>query len=124
MSKRAMRRGRISYDQMPNALIRAEQPLVDEALADIRAGRALDAACGTGRHAARLVASGHQTVGVDRSEAMLAIARRKVPQADFRIGDLTRLLLEDGSVNVAVWYALSSARSGQVTPRPATCQAY
>src|SRR5262249_58324453 len=44
------------YDQMPNALIRAEQPLVDEALDEVRAGRALDAACGTGRHAARLVA--------------------------------------------------------------------
>jgi len=90
------------YDEMPNALIRAEQPLVDEALAEVRAGRALDAACGTGRHAARLVASGHRTVGVDRSAAMLAIARRKVPQADFRIGDLTRLPLEDGSVDVAV----------------------
>jgi SAM-dependent methyltransferase len=33
---------------------------------------------------------------------MLAIARRKVPQADFRIGDLTRLPLEDRSVDVAV----------------------
>jgi SAM-dependent methyltransferase len=33
---------------------------------------------------------------------MLAIARRKVPQADFRIGDLTRLPLEDESVDVAV----------------------
>ena len=90
------------YDEMPNALIRAEQPLVDAALAEVRAGRALDAACGIGRHAARLVASGHRTVGVDRSAAMLAIARRKVPQADFRIGDLTRLPLEDGSVDVAV----------------------
>jgi ubiquinone/menaquinone biosynthesis C-methylase UbiE len=90
------------YDQMPNALIRAEEPLVDEALAQVRAGRALDAACGTGRHAARLVASGHRTVGVDCSAAMLAIARRKVPQADFRIGDLTRLPLEDRSVDVAV----------------------
>ena len=90
------------YDEMPNALIRAEQPLVDQALAEVRAGRALDAACGIGRHAARLVASGHRTVGVDRSAAMLAIARRKVPQADFRVGDLTRLPLEDGSVDVAV----------------------
>jgi len=90
------------YDEMPNALIHAEQPLVDAALADVPAGRALDAACGTGRHAARLVGSGHRTVGVDRSAAMLAIARRKVPQAEFRIGDLTDLPLDDGSVDVAV----------------------
>lgn len=90
------------YDEMPNALIRAEQPLVHEALADVRAGRALDAACGTGRHAAHLVASGHSTVGVDRSAAMLAVARRSVPKAEFRTGDLAALPLEDGAVDAAV----------------------
>lgn len=90
------------YDNVPNALIRAEQPLVHDALADVQPGRALDAACGTGRHTAHLVASGHNTVGVDRSEAMLAVARRKVPQAEFRTGDLLRLPLGDRTVDVAV----------------------
>jgi len=90
------------YDQVPNALIRAEEPLVHEALADVEAGRALDAACGTGRHAAHLVASGHTTVGVDRSAAMLAVARRNVPQAEFRTGELLSLPLGDGTVDVAV----------------------
>ena len=90
------------YDEMPNPLIRAEQPLVDDALADVGPGRALDAACGTGRHAAHLVASGHSTVGVDRSAAMLAVARRNVPQAEFRTGDLLSLPLGDATVDVAV----------------------
>jgi ubiquinone/menaquinone biosynthesis C-methylase UbiE len=90
------------YDAIPNALIRAEEPLVADALADVQPGWALDAACGTGRHAAHLVASGHAVVGVDRSAAMLAVARRKLPQAEFRVGDMTALPLDDGSVDVAV----------------------
>ena len=91
-----------NYDTIDNALIRAEEPLVERALTDVPVGRALDAACGTGRHAARLVAAGHVTIGVDRSPAMLTAAREKVPQAEFRTGDLTALPLDDASVDVAV----------------------
>lgn len=90
------------YDEMPNALIEAEEPLVDEALEGVPPGRALDAACGTGRHTVRLVKLGHQTLGVDRSEAMLAVARDRVPGAELRTGDLTDLPLEDASVDVAI----------------------
>src|SRR5215831_8339044 len=43
-----------SYDAIDNALIRAEEPLVKEAIAAFPAGPALDAACGTGRQAAQL----------------------------------------------------------------------
>jgi SAM-dependent methyltransferase len=90
------------YDRMPNALVRAEQPLVEAALCGLPHGVALDAACGTGRHTVRLVAAGHQTVGIDRSEAMLAIARSKVPPAEFGTGDLAELPLATESVDVAV----------------------
>ena len=90
------------YDAMENALIRCEEPLVDRALAGIAPGRALDAACGTGRHAARLVAAGHTTVGIDRTEAMLDIARAKVPDAEFRRGDFTGLPFGEGEFDVAV----------------------
>ncbi len=62
----------------------------------------LDAACGTGRHAAHLAAAGHPVVGVDASEAMLARARRRLPGADLRVGELTRPPLEDESVAGAV----------------------
>ena len=90
------------YDEISNFLIRAEEPLVEMALDGAALGVALDAACGTGRHAARLVARGHRTIGVDRSEAMLAIARSKAPAVDFRIGELTHLPLDSRSVDVAV----------------------
>ena len=88
------------YDEMSNALIRAEEPLVDAALADVAPGDGLDAACGTGRHAARLVANGHQTLGVDRSEAMLAKARSKLPAVEFSRGELTALPVESDSMDV------------------------
>jgi ubiquinone/menaquinone biosynthesis C-methylase UbiE len=88
-----------SYDGA-NPAIEAEGPIVDELLADVRPGVALDAACGTGRHAARLAALGHRVIGVDATEAMLARAREKVPVAEFRIGRLEALPVEDASVDV------------------------
>jgi ubiquinone/menaquinone biosynthesis C-methylase UbiE len=63
-------------------------------------GDALDAACGTGRHAATLVEFGHRVVGVDTTEAMLAIARKKVPSADFRSGRLEQLPVEDETTDL------------------------
>lgn len=91
-----------TYDSLPNALIRAEEPLVRAATADLPTGVALDAACGTGRHAAWLAAAGHATTGVDRTEAMLAVARTKVPDAQFRVGDLEHLPLGDDEIDFAI----------------------
>lgn len=62
----------------------------------------LDAACGTGRHAERLHRRGHAVVGVDRSPAMLALAKAKLPGCAFREGDLTDLPVDSGSVDAAV----------------------
>lgn len=89
------------YDEMSNALIRAEEPLVDAALEGVAAGDALDAACGTGRLSARLVSRGHRTVGVDRSEAMLDRARSKLSEVEFRAGELTELPVESASIDLA-----------------------
>jgi SAM-dependent methyltransferase len=41
-------------------------------------------------------------VGVDASAAMLARARAKAPAVEFRVGDLTKLPLETGSMDLAV----------------------
>src|SRR5581483_10009008 len=59
-------------------------------------GPILDLACGTGRVALAMARAGYSAVGVDRSEAMLGIARRKagerveLVQADLRDFDLGR----------------------------------
>ena len=82
------------YDE-PNPAIDLEEPIARGMIAAAPPGDALDAACGTGRHAATSVEFGHRVVGVDTTEAMLAIAREKVPAAEFRAGRLEQLPVED-----------------------------
>jgi SAM-dependent methyltransferase len=54
--------------------------------------RILDAGCGTGMPTARqFVAAGHEVIGLDISEEMLRLARRDVPEAEFRRLDITDL---------------------------------
>lgn len=53
----------------------------------------LDAGCGTGRIAIELARRGCHTVGVDLDEVMLAQARTKAPQLDWRLGDLSTIAL-------------------------------
>jgi SAM-dependent methyltransferase len=53
-----------AYDQPGNQLIDLEQPIVWEILDPLPCGTALDAACGTGRHAEHLAALGHKVIGV------------------------------------------------------------
>jgi ubiquinone/menaquinone biosynthesis C-methylase UbiE len=91
-----------SYDATPNPLIDAEQPIVHAMIDAVPPGVALDAACGTGRHTHHLVARGHRVVGVDASAAMLEHARRAVPGADLRIGDLGSLPVDSASVDLVV----------------------
>lgn len=90
------------YDEPGNELLELEQPVVWAILDSLPVGVALDAACGTGRHSARLAELGHSVIGVDRTPEMLAVARAKVPAGDFREGDLHALPLEDDSVDIVV----------------------
>ncbi len=62
--------------------------------------RVLDAGCGTGRTAIELARRGMEIVGVDLDEVMLAQARKKAPQLDWRLGDLS--IIELGMVFDAI----------------------
>jgi SAM-dependent methyltransferase len=90
-----------TYDA-PLRLFPVEEPAVRGLLADLRPGRVLDAACGTGRHSVWLAARGHDVIGVDASPDMLAKAKAKLPDARFEQGDLTALPLPDASVDAAL----------------------
>jgi ubiquinone/menaquinone biosynthesis C-methylase UbiE len=90
------------YDQPGNELVDIEQPIVREILDGLPVGIALDAACGTGRHAAYLASLGHTVVGVDTSREMLAVARAKLPAAELHEADLHDLPLADDSVDLVV----------------------
>jgi SAM-dependent methyltransferase len=90
------------YDRPGNPAIDVEEPVVHGILGGLARGDALDAACGTGRHSRMLVKLGHRVIGVDTTEAMLGVAREKVPTADFRPGRLEALPVDDASVDVVV----------------------
>ncbi|SBT39457.1 class I SAM-dependent methyltransferase [Micromonospora auratinigra] len=91
-----------TYDRPGNPMVELEEPVVRGFLADLPPGRALDAACGTGRHAAWLAGRGHRVTGVDSSPEMLELARAKVPEADLRLGDLRTLPVPDGGFDLVV----------------------
>ena len=54
----------------------------------IREGLIVDLGCGTGILARELVAAGYGVLGIDISEAMVEIARKRTPKAGFRVGAL------------------------------------
>ena len=90
-----------TYDQ-PLRLFPIEHPAMRMLLDPLPPSLVLDAACGTGRYSGYLAERGHRVVGVDRSPAMLAKARAKLPESEFREGDLEALPLESGSVDAVV----------------------
>jgi SAM-dependent methyltransferase len=91
-----------SYDDPGNPIVALEETAVRELLEGAPVGNALDAGCGTGRHARTLVAMGNTVSGVDLTPEMLERARVNVPEASFAVADLRELPFEDASFSVAV----------------------
>jgi SAM-dependent methyltransferase len=55
---------------------------------EIRDGLVVDLGCGSGLWAKQLVNARYQVLGIDISEAMIRIARKRVPEAEFRVESL------------------------------------
>jgi ubiquinone/menaquinone biosynthesis C-methylase UbiE len=75
----------------------AETRLLEELLAALPARRVLDVACGTGFLTRRLPGD---VVGLDQSDAMLAVARARLPSARFVHGDAFALPFSSGSFDI------------------------
>lgn len=96
--------GRAVYDwaelQEPTA-----QPLW-EAMLDVAAvgpgTRLLDAGCGAGGASVLAAGRGAQVNGLDAADTLLAIARARVPDGDFRLGDLETLPYADGTFDAVI----------------------
>ena len=88
----------------PNPLITTEaavsQPILERHASG--AGKVLDAACGTGRHAAFLHSLGCEVVGIDQSPDMLDVARAKLPTVQFELGPIEHMPFEDDEFDLAV----------------------
>src|SRR5262245_14758219 len=72
---------------------------------DVEAGRqVLEVGCGSGVFLRLAADRGATVVGLDASEALLEIARRRVPEADLRAGDLQFLPYEDDRFDVVAGF--------------------
>src|SRR5579875_1447042 len=60
----------------------------------VAGARMLDVCCGSGHVTQELVRRGYQVTGIDASSELIAIARRTMPEADFRVQDARALRLE------------------------------
>lgn len=58
---------------------------------NIHHGLVVDLGCGSGLSALELTKSHYQVLGIDISEAMIAIARARVPRAEFRVESLFKV---------------------------------
>jgi ubiquinone/menaquinone biosynthesis C-methylase UbiE len=70
-------------------------------------GRVVDVGCGPGRVAAFLAEHGLDVIGVDVSQAMLAVARTAHPHIEFVEGRIDALPIETGALaGVVCWYSI------------------
>ena len=91
-----------TYDGQANPILIAEQAAVRAIVERYPVGAALDAACGTGRHAAYLASHGYDVIAIDATPAMLEIARTMAAGARFEVGRLESIPLGGASVDLAV----------------------
>lgn len=91
-----------TYDGEDNGCFPIRDHVLAPMLDPLAPGRVLDAACGTGAVTRQLIDRGHDVVGVDISEGMLARARSAAPDARFVVGDITGLPLSDDDVDHVV----------------------
>jgi SAM-dependent methyltransferase len=75
----------------------------------------LDAGCGAGGTCIRAAQRGAEIDGLDFAEGMIRVARERLPNARFRVGDIQALPYEDGSFDVII-----SANAVQFVDAPVT----
>src|SRR5215210_3935634 len=64
----------------------------------------LDVGCGTGVFLREAAAAGAEPFGLDASDALLAIARERLPEADLRLGDMQFMPHADNSFDVVTGF--------------------
>ena len=85
------------YDELFSATMDYEKEVnfCDKILRKNKCKRILEVGCGTGHRGQFFKSKGYDYVGLDISEAMLKIARRKYPEIEFIQGDVRKLQLKE-----------------------------
>ncbi len=91
-----------SYVDTFGALTAEAIPALLDAAGVTRGSNVLDVGTGPGIAAAAVVARGGEVIGTDFSDAMLAEARRRYPEIEFRQASADALPFEDGTFDVVV----------------------
>jgi SAM-dependent methyltransferase len=72
---------------------------------DLQAGQlVLDIGCGAGAFLRLLADRGARAYGLDASEALIELARTRVPEADLRVGEMEALPYEDDSFDLVTGF--------------------
>lgn len=90
------------YDQTTAHLDSFERYDLLEMLKGVKGMKVLDLGCGTGRMTKKLLELGAEVVGVDVSEEMLNVARKKCRGAEFVLGDSANLPFGEGEFDLVV----------------------
>jgi len=97
------------WGRQPRAWAELQEPLSQPLwLAMLQAGqvgpgtRLLDAGCGSGGASALAATLGARISGLDAAAALISVARERLPEADFRIGDLQALPFGDDAFDAVV----------------------
>jgi SAM-dependent methyltransferase len=109
ISERAAQWGRLWGARPRDWAASEEQQLstYDEAIRRVglaQGQRVLEVGCGTGVFLRRAADLGAEVVGVDASEALLDLARERVPEADLRLADMESLPFEDDSCDLVAGF--------------------
>jgi SAM-dependent methyltransferase len=84
-----------------------QSPTYEEALrrVDLKPGQlVLDIGCGVGAFLRLAADRGARAFGLDASEALLELARQRVPDADLRLGDMESLPYEDDTFDLVTGF--------------------
>jgi SAM-dependent methyltransferase len=90
-----------SYEETAQELMPAAAVAVG-ALGVVGGERVLDVACGTGNAARVAHEAGARVTGIDTSSRLVGVARERVPQGTFLVGDAAELPFDDGAFDAAV----------------------
>ncbi len=66
--------------------------------------RVLDIGCGVGTFLRLVADRGAEAFGLDASEALIELARRRVPEADLRVGDMEALPYDDDTFDLVTGF--------------------
>lgn len=83
------------YDPLVEPVLNGLRESLTESLVNLKITNILDVGCGTGSQLRRLADSGVQCTGIDRSDGMLRVARKKSSGIDYVQADATALPFRD-----------------------------